>query len=89
MIELARLFRPLTEAPLLFQPNAGQPVISEVRPTYRQQPAEFAEDLKARPSRGQRRGWLLRHHPGIHPPGTRPIVPRSAVLAVRTQPSST
>jgi len=47
MIELARLFRPLTEAPLLFQPNAGQPVIGEGVPTYRQQPAEFAEDLKA------------------------------------------
>jgi 5-methyltetrahydrofolate--homocysteine methyltransferase len=47
MIELACLFRPLTEAPLLFQPNAGQPVIGEGLPTYRQQPAEFAEDLKA------------------------------------------
>lgn len=47
MIELARLFRPLTEAPLLFQPNAGQPVIGEGAPTYRQQPAEFASDLEA------------------------------------------
>lgn len=47
MIELARTFRPLTAAPLLFQPNAGQPVMEREIPQYRQQALEFAQDMMA------------------------------------------
>ena len=44
MIELAEEFRLLTEAPLLFQPNAGRPVMEHGMPVYKQRPREFAED---------------------------------------------
>ena len=47
MIELAGTFRPLTVAPLLFQPNAGQPVMEGEIPQYRQQALEFAQDMMA------------------------------------------
>lgn len=45
MLELARVFRAATERPLLFQPNAGQPVMESGNPTYRQTPRQFAEDV--------------------------------------------
>ena len=47
MIELAGTFRPLTATPLLFQPNAGQPVMEGEIPQYRQQASEFAQDMMA------------------------------------------
>jgi 5-methyltetrahydrofolate--homocysteine methyltransferase len=47
MIELAGTFRPLTATPLLFQPNAGQPVMEGEIPRYRQQAPEFAQDMMA------------------------------------------
>jgi 5-methyltetrahydrofolate--homocysteine methyltransferase len=40
-------FRRTTDAPLLFQPNAGQPVLREGGPVYEQRPEEFAEELLA------------------------------------------
>lgn len=45
MIELAGQFRRVTPAPLLFQPNAGQPVMQGELATYRQDPRQFAADI--------------------------------------------
>jgi len=45
MIGLVREMRALTELPLLFQPNAGQPVMSGARPRYEKDPEEFAADI--------------------------------------------
>lgn len=47
MIALAAEMRALTPAPLIFQPNAGQPEMTGGRPVYRQTPAEFAADMLA------------------------------------------
>jgi 5-methyltetrahydrofolate--homocysteine methyltransferase len=44
MIELAEEFRLVTQAPLLFQPNAGRPAMEHGVPVYKQRPREFAED---------------------------------------------
>lgn len=46
MIGLVEEFRRVTEAPLLFQPNAGRPVVENGLPVYRQRPQEFAEDIE-------------------------------------------
>jgi len=45
MIELVEEFRLVTQAPLLFQPNAGRPVMEHGLPVYKQRPREFAEDV--------------------------------------------
>jgi 5-methyltetrahydrofolate--homocysteine methyltransferase len=45
MLELAALLRQSTSLPLLCQPNAGEPVIRDGRPSYDQHPEEFAEDM--------------------------------------------
>jgi len=45
MIELAEEFRLVTGAPLVFQPNAGRPVMEHGVPVYKQRPREFAEDV--------------------------------------------
>ncbi|MDD4858482.1 MAG: homocysteine S-methyltransferase family protein, partial [Candidatus Krumholzibacteria bacterium] len=45
MIELAREFRLVTDARLVFQPNAGQPVMEHGLPVYKQRPREFAQDI--------------------------------------------
>jgi methionine synthase I (cobalamin-dependent) len=45
MIELAEEFRLVTGAPLLFQPNAGRPVMEHGTPVYKQRPQEFAQDV--------------------------------------------
>lgn len=45
MIELVSELRKVAKVPLLFQPNAGQPVIDRGRPRYRQTPEEFASDM--------------------------------------------
>jgi 5-methyltetrahydrofolate--homocysteine methyltransferase len=45
MIELVEEFRLVTQAPLLFQPNAGRPVMEHGIPVYKQRPREFAEDV--------------------------------------------
>ena len=45
MIDLVGKMRSLTDALLLFQPNAGKPEMSEGRAVYRQEPEEFADDL--------------------------------------------
>ncbi|MGD1049336.1 MAG: homocysteine S-methyltransferase family protein [Candidatus Krumholzibacteriaceae bacterium] len=45
MIELAEEFRLVTGAPLLFQPNAGRPVMEHGIPVYKQRPQEFAQDV--------------------------------------------
>jgi len=45
MIELADEFRLVTDAPLVFQPNAGQPVMEHGIPVYKQRPQEFAHDV--------------------------------------------
>jgi 5-methyltetrahydrofolate--homocysteine methyltransferase len=45
MIELVEEFRMITGAPLLFQPNAGRPVMEHGCPVYKQRPKEFAEDI--------------------------------------------
>ena len=47
MIELARALRAGTDLPLLCQPNAGQPRVTEGRPVYDQTPREFANDALA------------------------------------------
>jgi 5-methyltetrahydrofolate--homocysteine methyltransferase len=44
MIDLAQEFRLVTDAPLVFQPNAGQPVMEHGLPVYKQRPQEFAQD---------------------------------------------
>ncbi|HER44235.1 MAG TPA: 5-methyltetrahydrofolate--homocysteine methyltransferase, partial [Candidatus Eisenbacteria bacterium] len=46
MLGLAEEFRALTDVPLLFQPNAGQPVIERGRAVYRQSPEDFASDIE-------------------------------------------
>ncbi len=45
MIGLVEEFRLLTEAPLIFQPNAGRPVMEHGLPVYKQRPVEFAQDM--------------------------------------------
>jgi 5-methyltetrahydrofolate--homocysteine methyltransferase len=46
MIELVTEFKGVTDAPLLFQPNAGSPRLEHGVPVYRQAPAEFAQDIE-------------------------------------------
>jgi 5-methyltetrahydrofolate--homocysteine methyltransferase len=46
MIELVAEFRSVTDAPLLFQPNAGKPELEHGVPIYRQTPEEFAQDVE-------------------------------------------
>ncbi len=46
MIELAAEFRSATDAPLLFQPNAGSPELEHGVPIYRQHPEDFAKDIE-------------------------------------------
>lgn len=46
MIGLVGEFRRLTDAPLLFQPNAGNPVMEHGKAVYKQRPQEFAEDVE-------------------------------------------
>ena len=46
MLGLVNEFRPLTGKPLLFQPNAGQPVIEQGKAVYRQKPEDFARDIE-------------------------------------------
>jgi methionine synthase I (cobalamin-dependent) len=45
MIDLVVEMRSLTDAPLLFQPNAGLPSLTEGRAVYGQKPEEFAADV--------------------------------------------
>lgn len=45
MIDLAAEMRSLTDAPLLFQPNAGMPELTGGRAVYRQEPDDFAADV--------------------------------------------
>ncbi|MDH3217617.1 MAG: homocysteine S-methyltransferase family protein [Candidatus Krumholzibacteria bacterium] len=44
MIDLARLLRRTTDLPILCQPNAGNPKMSDRVPVYDQTPGDFAED---------------------------------------------
>ncbi|HMA76142.1 MAG TPA: homocysteine S-methyltransferase family protein [Candidatus Krumholzibacteriaceae bacterium] len=46
MIELAREMRSQTKMPLLFQPNAGQPVLKGRKTLYEQSPESFAADME-------------------------------------------
>ncbi len=46
MVELAAEFRSVTDAPLLFQPNAGSPELEHGVPIYRQRPEDFAKDIE-------------------------------------------
>ena len=46
MLGLVNEFRSFTDLPLLFQPNAGQPVIERGRAVYRQEPEDFARDIE-------------------------------------------
>ncbi|MCD6380133.1 homocysteine S-methyltransferase family protein [bacterium] len=46
MIGLARELRAQTDIPLLFQPNAGQPVLTEGKTHYTQSPEDFAGDIE-------------------------------------------
>ena len=45
MLELALEFRLTTDALLIFQPNAGRPVMEHGLPVYKQRPREFAQDI--------------------------------------------
>jgi methionine synthase I (cobalamin-dependent) len=45
MIDLVGEMRSLTDAPLLFQPNAGKPEMTGGEAVYRQDPEEYADDL--------------------------------------------
>jgi methionine synthase I (cobalamin-dependent) len=45
MIDLAAEMRALTDLPLLFQPNAGKPALTDGRAVYMQDPEEFAADM--------------------------------------------
>jgi len=44
MIALAEEFRLLSDAPLIFQPNAGRPVMEHGMAVYKQRPQDFAQD---------------------------------------------
>jgi methionine synthase I (cobalamin-dependent) len=46
MIDLVTEMRQLTDTPIIFQPNAGQPEIEHGRTIYRQRPEEFAADIE-------------------------------------------
>ncbi len=46
MVDLVSEFRRITDAPLIFQPNAGQPAMEHGVPVYKQSPREFADDLE-------------------------------------------
>lgn len=46
MLGLVSEFREWTTLPLVFQPNAGQPVIEHGKAVYRQKPEDFAQDLE-------------------------------------------
>jgi 5-methyltetrahydrofolate--homocysteine methyltransferase len=46
MLDLVSEVRMLTDAPLLFQPNAGRPAMEHGMPVYRQRPEEFADDIE-------------------------------------------
>lgn len=46
MLGLVSEFRERTALPLVFQPNAGQPVIEHGKAVYRQKPEDFAQDLE-------------------------------------------
>ncbi len=46
MLGLVGEFREMTERPLVFQPNAGQPVIEHGKAVYLQKPEEFAQDME-------------------------------------------
>jgi 5-methyltetrahydrofolate--homocysteine methyltransferase len=45
MVDLAAEMRGLTEAPLVFQPNAGLPKLSDGQAVYGQEPEDFAADI--------------------------------------------
>jgi methionine synthase I (cobalamin-dependent) len=45
MLGLVEEFRRLTDAPLIFQPNAGRPVMEHGVPVYKQRPQDFAQDI--------------------------------------------
>jgi methionine synthase I (cobalamin-dependent) len=45
MLGLAKEMRALTDAPLLFQPNAGLPAIENGEAVYGQKPDQFADDI--------------------------------------------
>ena len=45
MLDLVGEMRALTVVPLLFQPNAGLPALSDGKAVYGQKPEEFAADL--------------------------------------------
>jgi len=46
MIDLVSEMRELTDSPIIFQPNAGKPVMEHGRAVYRQRPEEFAADIE-------------------------------------------
>lgn len=46
MLGLVSEFRSQTDRPLVFQPNAGQPVIEHGKAVYRQKPEDFARDIE-------------------------------------------
>jgi 5-methyltetrahydrofolate--homocysteine methyltransferase len=46
MVALVSEFRQVTDAPLIFQPNAGSPVMEHGIAVYKQRPEEFAEDIE-------------------------------------------
>ena len=47
MLGLVKEFRSRTNMPLIFQPNAGQPVMEGGTAVYRQKPEEFAMDIES------------------------------------------
>jgi methionine synthase I (cobalamin-dependent) len=46
MLGLVSEFRSRTDLPLVFQPNAGQPVVEHGKAIYRQKPEDFARDIE-------------------------------------------
>lgn len=47
MLELCQILVSATDHPIIVKPNAGQPALEEGRPTYRQPPEDFANDVMA------------------------------------------
>jgi 5-methyltetrahydrofolate--homocysteine methyltransferase len=45
MVDLAPLWRESTDLPILVQPNAGKPQVTDGLLTYQQKPEVFAEDI--------------------------------------------
>ena len=67
MVGLVAELRAATDAPLVIQPNAGQPQLVEGHTVYGETPERFASFMPAIVAAGaEHRGGLLRHDARVH-----------------------